>query len=851
MKNYLPFPLAIFATLLLCFSAMAQTEEETEKESFKDRFAQGNILLEDRYYAIALPIWEDLLAEDSTNANVNYKVGLCYFNISVERKKALPFFQAAGENVAKNYDSFSHGEKKAPVDTYYYLGRTFHLNNYIDEAIKSFDTFKSEAGKKHFLLEDTDRQLEMCFVAKELIASPVDVNIINVSKNINTEFPEYSPVISLDENYMFFTSRRIRTDSSNSEYTEVADKLYFEDIYVAYRGAGGEWTNPELLNINRKDDHDATIGISPDGQTIFIYKDQNGNGQLYKSTLEDTLWSTPELLGSDINTREYETHVTVSADGQRLYFVSSRKGGFGGKDIYRCYRLPDGEWSTAQNLGPTINTPFDEDGPFIHPDDRTLYFSSNGHRTMGGYDIFYSKLGSDSSWTKPNNIGYPINTTDDDVFYITTPDGERAYYSSAREGGFGKTDIYLIERPKENVEVDLGGFALLKGFILIAKGMTLPPETEIIITDNKNGLLVGESRPNRRNGSFVFIIPAGKDYHIVYKFDENTYYEEDITVPPGTEYREIKREILLRPIYYGDTSKTEVIVLMDDVLSENIRYQLQLEDEDRELPLGLKMNYVDPQGKVVYSEYVSQEGYFRYHELGNDSLMLQLANEDDTPLARLRVDLLGAEKVTEEGDGTEAPKTTTLITTGEAENYTFREPTEAEIDDTGEIVMLPKGEKEPKEPTEPGETGVQPVVEADTADTNQNVAVARTVPPVNYERYFTYNKNRVNAAEKKWKEFVDGVALLIEVNGVANISVESSASKVPTATYKTNENLSDIRAKRARERLETDLKALGVDTSKLTFSNMLALVQGPEYRNDAVARKSVYEQFQYVRLRAR
>ncbi len=829
--------------LLLGFSAVAQENtEETEKESFKDRFAQANILLEDRYYAIALPIWKDLLEDDPSNANVNYKVGLCLFNISVERKEALPYFKEAGNNIAKNYDTFSHTEKKAPVDTYYYLGRTYHLNNYIDEAISSFEKFKKEAGKKHFLLQDADRQLQMCQVAKELMSTPVDVNIINVSKNINTEFPEYSPVISLDENFMFFTSRRLRTDSSNSEYTEVEDKLYYEDIYVAYRGASGEWTNPELLNINRKDDHDATIGISPDGQTIFIYKDQNGNGQLYKSTLEDTLWSTPELLGSDINTREYETHVTVSADGQRLYFVSARKGGYGGKDIYRCYRLPDGKWSAAQNLGPTINTPFDEDGPFIHPDDKTLYFSSNGHRTMGGYDIFYSKLGTDSSWSPPTNIGYPINTTDDDVFYITTPDGERAYYSSAREGGFGKTDIYLIEKPREDVEVDLGGFALLKGFILIAKGMTLPEETKIIITDNKNGLLVGESRPNRRNGSFVFIIPAGKDYHIVYQFDENTSYEEDITVPPGTEYREIKREILLRPVSFGDTSKTEVIVLMDDILSENIRYQLQLEDEDRELPLGLKMNYVDPQGKVVYSEYVSREGYFRYHELGDDSLSLQLSNEDDTPLARLRVDLVD---VDEETDFNTGEVTRTLVTTGEAEDFTFREPTPKEL------VMLndTSAGKDSAMVVQKSDGGVDPIDKG-----KQTVAQAQETPkapPVNYERYFTYNKNRVNASEEKWRDFVDGVALLIEVNGEANVSIEASASKVPTATYKTNENLSDIRAKRARERLIADLKAKGVNTSKVTFSNVLALVQGPEYRNDPIARKSIYEQFQYVRVRAR
>ena len=820
---------AAILSLIALFSVVSPLRAQ---DGFKSLFQQANVLMEEKFYNEALEIWMELWKQDSTNANLSYKVGVCLFNNSTERKNALKYFKIAEQNISKRYDVFSHTEKGSPLETHYYLGRTRHLNNQIDQAIAQFNIFQAEVHKKHFLQEDTRRQLEMCATAKELMANPVQVNITPLSRTINTDFPEYSPVISLDENTVYFTSRRLRKDSSNANSLEISDKLYYEDIYVSYRDSRGIWSEPELININRSDDHDATIGISADGQNLFIYKDLDGNGALFMSKKENGQWSSPELLGSDINTNYYETHVTVSADGNRLYFVSDRKGGHGGKDIYRCIKLPNGEWSAAQNLGPTINTPHDEDGPFIHPDDRTLYFSSNGHKTMGGYDIFFSKLQDDSTWSAPENIGYPINTTGDDVFYVTSPDGKRGYYSSAKEGGEGKTDLYLIERPEEEeVEVDLGGFALLKGYILSARGVQLPENARIIISDNRTGLKVGEAKPVKRTGSFVFIIPAGKDYHINYFIDEENYFEEDIAVPVGTEYKEIKREILLRPLRYGDPSETEVIVLMDDLLDDNKKWQLIMTDATQQVPLGLKMNYLDNSGNIVHTEYVSKDGFFRYHALsGDDALTMQLVNEDDIPFDNLSIQLMDEGKV--QKDEKEEP--VEMLAT---EEYVFK--TREEIEKAK--LLAAKLENERKKQEVANRTGDQ--------ETPKNGQFGNQLRPgqTKFEEYFGYNKNRIDPKEKRWIDFIDKLEEIAEVNGKVNISIDASASRVPTQTYITNDSLSEIRAQRARDLVTKAMRDRGVPKDKVRFIRTTALVQGPNYKKDAY-RREFYRQFQYVRI---
>ena len=522
------------------------------QESFNQKFLEANTLMEENQYNVALPIWLQLQSVQPDNFNINYKVGVCYIYSANEKKKALDYLVKAVQNSTNNYDPFSASEKKSPIESYYYLARAYHINNELDAAMLNYNSFKEKISKKHYLFNEVDHNIEQCKNAKLAMENPVNIKITNMGKVINSVSADYSPVISIDESTMYFTSRRVRKDSSNYYIKDISDGEHYEDIYVS-NNYDGVWSEPELLGINTEG-HEATINISADGQTLFIYKDDNGDGNIYISKLEGEEWSTPIKLGSDINLTSRETHAHVSPDGNFLYFVSDRKGGFGGQDIYVCKKLPTGDWSKAQNIGNVINTPYDEDGVFIHPDGKSMYFSSKGHNSIGGYDIFYSLLDDEGNWSKPTNIGYPVNSTDDDVFFVTSADGKRGYYSSFKETGYGEKDIYKISLEDANAKP----VTLLTGFIKVRGMDETPDNAQVVVTNNENGELVGIFKPRKKDGKFSIILAPGNDYHIIYSA-ATFKQEEDLYIPPISAYQEINRGIDLQDIIFGNPEDTLVV----------------------------------------------------------------------------------------------------------------------------------------------------------------------------------------------------------------------------------------------------------------------------------------------------
>lgn len=598
--------LIIPLSVLTHFSSFAQ--------DFKDKFAEANLLTEEGFFAVALPIWQELLAKDPDNGNLNYKVGHCYFESRKDKKNAMPYFEKAVMKASRGYDDLDPKDKKAPLDSYLYYGICLQLDNKIDEALANYNEYKTLSGVKGDKAAIVDEYIAECYTAKEFMANPAKVKIVNLGSKINSRFIEHSPVISYDEQTLFFTSRRLRPDSANENITESTTGLYYEDVYVSYKDKNGNWSDPKVLNIDRADDHEATIGLSADGSILYIYKDFNGNGNIYESRLEREGWTTPTMLGSDINLESFETHVTVSSDGNILLFVSDREGGIGGKDIWQCKRLPNGEWGLATNIGAPINTTKDEDGPYLHPDGKTLYYSSNGNKTMGGFDIFFSEKEDDGSWGKPLNMGYPINTTGDDIFYIISPDGKRAYYASAQDFGYGESDLYMIEQQ----EVKEKPLTLLKGYVLAyGANKELLQSATIQVRDNTTGQDVGEARPQFRNGSYVFIIPSGKDYNIAYYADGKDIYSMDVYVPENSSYQEVQKEIFLKPLKIdGDPNNVdlEVVVIKEDVFSDKLKWQLRYKDPNKSLSIGLEIDYIDSKKATTHSENISKDGYFKYYE---------------------------------------------------------------------------------------------------------------------------------------------------------------------------------------------------------------------------------------------
>ena len=701
--------------------------------SFNWKFEEGNKLMEEKLFNQAAEIWQGLLTTDPDNANLNYKLGLCYFSSYNQKAKALPFLEKASQMRKANgfgsfntsgYDPFDARERNAPVEVDYYLGRAYHLNEDFDKADQFYQKFLDQVDQRHSMRALATRGKEQIANARVLRASPLAYEVSNVGPVINGDHPDFSPVLSVDGNALFYTSRRIRPDSSNSSILDPIAGLPFENIYVSYKDREGNWQAPELLNINPTGPgHLASVNVAADGQTLFIYRDDGGDGNIYESKLVGEVWTDPVLMGSDINTKSWETHGALTADGNTFYFISDRPGGQGGRDIYRVVRLPDGQWSKAQNLGGTVNSSYDEDGVFIHPNGRTLYFSSMGHNSMGGFDIFFTEKQDDGSWLAPKNLGYPLNTVDDDVFFITTADGRRGYFSSDQIGGYGEKDIYFVDLPSE---LEAEGLTVLKGYIIPAPGEALPPSTILYVTDKSTGE-VKAYKPRQRDGVYVAILPPCREYNLDYRVNDKTVHTEDIFVECESAYQEINKEIYLAPVSLAGPAS-----IVD-------------------LPKG------SPPGKKEKGEPVKKEG-----------------------------------------------------TTGKEEPLT-----DAQVKE---------------------KAGKHTAPDASYAD--------------EFVKYYAYNVKDIDQNEQRWKEFIDVVARLISEKGEAKVVIEASASKVPTKTFGTNENLSRQRMEDARSRLVEAVKARGLDPDKLRLEAVNNLVQGPRYQGD-YKNTDKYGKFQYAKLKVR
>ncbi len=553
-------------------------------------------------YATALPLLLKLHGVDPDNSNLSFKIGVCYLSSRKQRTQAIPYFNKAIVNISKDYNGSSYKEKNAPLIAYKFLGDAYHLNYQFDNALEAYGKFtfvmdeNNSSDKK--LRDEVTQKIGMCKTGKSLVAAPVKSKIQNLGNTVNSSYADYSLVLSADQNTLFFTSRRPQSTGGQKD----DEGNYMEDIYVSNKTKTG-WS--EATNIGapiNTDWHEATVGVSPDGQNILIYKDDKGDGNIYSTSLDGDVWSTPIKLNENINSKYWEPSAFISADGSTIYFTSDRPGGFGGRDLYVSKKTKDDEWGSAVNMGPNINSPYDEDGPCIHADGVTLTYSSNGHNTMGGFDIFTSLRSEDGTWSEPMNVGYPINTPDDDIFYVVSPDGLKAYFSSFREGGVGEKDNYVVtfldkkERP----------LTLMKG---VVNDETGKPAKKVIITvtDNETGEVVGVYHPNSKTGQFLFVLIPGKNYNITYQSKDHLFYSENMEIPKKSSYYEINRSVSLDPIVVG--SKITLNNIFFDFDKATLRTLSNVELKN--LVLLMKSN---PKMKVEISGHTDSKGTDAYNQ---------------------------------------------------------------------------------------------------------------------------------------------------------------------------------------------------------------------------------------------
>ncbi|MDD3875150.1 MAG: OmpA family protein [Bacteroidales bacterium] len=481
-------------------------------------------------YLYALEEYLQAFAFNPANAELNFKIAVCYLN-TIEKTKSVPYFERALEldpNVSK--------------DIRYLLAQAYHLNYEFEKAINMYNAYRTSLSRLELTREGwtkiLDKKIAQCVNGIELMENPVNVEIEKLSNVINTVLPDYNPIVNADETILIFTSRR----GAEWEIKQKIDTFNFnEDIYISYN-VNGEWTTPvnpgEPLN---SDLHESAVGLAPDGQKIFIYRGEEG-GDIYESVLQGSNWTEPTKIPAPLNSEFYEGSASFSPDGRTVYFISERPGGRGGSDIFVATKNRRGEWGRATNLGRAINTDLDERGVFMHPDGMTLYFSSEGHNSMGGYDIFKTQKKGRRGWMPPENLGYPINTPENDMFFTVTANGRHGYFSSSKEGTH---NIYKIIF-KDAVNL----LTLVKGFILDEETRE-PIYAEIDIVDLSTNEDIANFYSNTTTGSYLVSLPSGVNYGISVKADGYLFHSENFNIDSTSEFKEVNKDIFLKRIKVG------------------------------------------------------------------------------------------------------------------------------------------------------------------------------------------------------------------------------------------------------------------------------------------------------------
>jgi len=494
--------------ILICFSVFAVKPTKTERK-------QIDKLLQSKNYTEAIPQIKTLLFTYPDDPEFNFMLGVCYFHTAKDIVTAIDQLEKAVKITKR---------KKLLIEIRYYLGRSYRINSMFEKAIDNFNALRSMLSARNDRMQaKVDLLIESSKYAKKMCANPVSINITSLGKIINSSADDHSPCISADERYLVFTSRR------KGEYDEKStDGHYYEDIYASSFD-GYDWVTPTKIDAFSSPGHDASVSISADGRTMLIFRSEKGNkkssgGDIYISYRMGNKWTEPEKLGGKINSKSRETHAAISPDGKTLYFSSDRPGGLGGLDIYYARKNAFGKWSNVKNIGKKINTKYDEQCPYMHIDGHSLYFSSNGHTTIGGLDIFVSTK-DDKKWTEPKNLGYPINSLRDDVFFVPTADGKRAYFASARKGGQGGLDLYMM-----NINnVRARKLFVIRGAIGDAEKDLSFGEYKIVVrTKNKKERIY---RADPVNGEYLFVIDADVSYSVDYVRDGYETMKTIVNIP--------------------------------------------------------------------------------------------------------------------------------------------------------------------------------------------------------------------------------------------------------------------------------------------------------------------------------
>jgi OmpA family/WD40-like Beta Propeller Repeat len=470
----------------------------------KSAYRQAKKYYKKSDFVKAIPFLKAAYNLDPENAKYAYMLGRSVFEGS-DPASAMSYLVAA-----YNMD------QKVAEDINYYLARTMHMNLLFDEAITYYQADLQRHDPDTWLYQDTKMRIIQCQNGPKTVKRLVNYKIENLGEYVNTSYPEYSSTFSEDYQYMIYTTRRPRT------VKQIARRKYHvedinEEVYEA-RFVSNAWRKSKLfIKPIPRWTHDASIKLSQNGTTLIYYVDNRNRGDVYVSELKNGEWTKRKSIGANINTKEYnEPSVFIADEGQTLYWVSDKPNGKGMKDMYFSKKDANGEWGPGTNMGDIINTPYDEDAPYLSADGKKLYFSSRGHNSMGGYDLFVSNKLPDGTWGKPENLGIPLNSVGDDIYIVWKDGADGFYFSSDRPGGFGEKDIYYASPSTDAMP----NTTIVAGTVL-DRETGKPVVAEVKLIDVATNEVLGTTNTTLLDGKYRFVLPAcGAEYRIDVKVDQ-------------------------------------------------------------------------------------------------------------------------------------------------------------------------------------------------------------------------------------------------------------------------------------------------------------------------------------------
>lgn len=523
----------LLATTLTLFSQIDEKGSHSRRalrayERAVDHYAQHN-------YNQALQLAEKAFSIDSGFTSAYLLAGDLALELE-DDLKAITFYEAA---------VMTQPDYHPPV--HYILGNLYFNTGYFEKALKSFRQYADyDLSEQERLL--VEQRIENASVAYELKKKPVPFDPINLSHNVNTVNDEYVNAISADGSMMIFTVRSPHFESGSL-------RQFKEEFYVSWF-IQREWSAATKFDhLSGSSESEGALALSYDNRYIFFTSchrpDGYGSCDLYFSLKQGDKWSDPKNLGPVVNSPRWESQPSFSSDGRTLYFASSRAGGFGGSDIWKVVLQIDGTWSSPENLGDNINTMEDEMSPYVHADGKTLYFSSRGHPGLGGADLFMSRQDINGNWSKPRNLGYPINTLADEINLIVDPDGLTAYISSDLPKGKGGYDIYRFELHDSIKPLPV---SYVKG-IIRHENTRKPIEANIELLELRNGETIVKSRSDAITGEFLAVLPTGSDYALNVNQKGFLFYSHHFALDAVSGlYDPVLLDIYLKPIGQGQSA---------------------------------------------------------------------------------------------------------------------------------------------------------------------------------------------------------------------------------------------------------------------------------------------------------